>query len=111
MEKLSKYSWALIGYNLKDTTQEVTEEFMGQILEKVFVPDAMFQLFLCGAFMDKFASLEEMETGLDLIISEMEEYHVGDYCIVSEQEEGSLLFLPFNAEDYDKNISGDINNM
>lgn len=100
MEKLSKYSWVLIGHQPNDTSNKPDEHTLARMLELAFEPGREFSLFLCGAFVDKTGTLEMMEEGLDLLIEKMEDYQEGDYCIVSKHPEGNLLFLPIeNKED------------
>lgn len=98
MEKKSKYSWILAGYRPKEQGEKIEEAQLHQMATEAFIPDKIFQLFLCGAFVDKSGTLEEMEAGLDIIIEKMKDYHDGDYCIVSSHEKGDLLFIPIKEE-------------
>lgn len=98
MEKKSKYSWVLAGYRSKKQNEKIEEDQLHQMAIEAFMPNRIFQLFLCGAFVNKSGTLEEMESGLDLIIKKMKNYHEGDYCIVSSHEKGDLLFIPIKEE-------------
>lgn len=101
MEKLSKYSWVLIGYKSKTEDEKLTDEDLEKLTQEAFISGKVFQLYLCGAFVDKSGTLEQMEEGLDLILGKMTDYHEGDYCIVSDHENGNLLFLPIKEEKHD----------
>lgn len=98
MEKKSKYSWALVGIRCPGE-EKPDEQEVQKMLEESFLPGKLFQLFLCGAEVDKSGTLEEMEDGLDLIIEKMTDYHEDDYGIISLHEKGSLLFLPIIEKD------------
>lgn len=106
MEKLSKYYWALSGYRTATEGEKLEDDVIEKMITEAFLPGKNYELFLCGALVGKSGTLEEMEDGLDLIISSMEDYTPGDYCIISNHESGKLLFLPIKPEDYDKDFSG-----
>lgn len=92
MENKSKYSWVLVGFRTT-TGEKLPEEKIQNFVKQSFDRDN-FQLFLCGALVDKYGSLVDMENGLDLILNQMKDYHDGDYCIISTTEDCDLLFCP-----------------
>ena len=106
MEKISKYSWALVGVK-SHSGDQLPDEEVEKMLNNTFTPERIFNLFLCVAFVDKSGTLEEMESGLDLIIREKKDYTPGEFCIVANHEQGMLLFLPISESDENKSISGD----
>lgn len=96
MEK-SEYSWVLIGS--KGVDGDLSLEKIDELTRNSFNDDSTFQLYLLGNHIEKFGTLEEMEGGLNLVIEEMDEYEEGAYCIISEHEEGQLLFCPVKMEE------------
>ncbi len=106
---ISRHSWVLVG--IRPTEGDtIPEENVQRMLAEAFLPERTFSLFLCGAEIDKQGTLEEMEAGLDLLVQGMDDYNIGDYCIISKHEEGSLLFMPLEPEEENaKEISGDSN--
>lgn len=99
MENVSKYDWVLIGTKSVNENEKLSEDQIQKMLKEAFLPEREFQLFLCGAIIDKYGTLETMETGLDLIKEKMNNYREGDYCIISSHDEGSLLFFPITKQD------------
>lgn len=95
---MNNYDWVLAGTRPTDDKTPLTEEQIKEMLEEAFLPDRTFQLFLCGAFVDRHGSLEELEEGLELIIKDADDYSPGDYCIVSKHTHGNLLFMPMKPE-------------
>ena len=96
MEK-SKYSWVLIGTKDEDG-KEIPKERAEELILESFGDDKIFQLFLLGNHVEKFATLPEMEEGLELVISEMKDYEESAYCIISKHKEGELLFCPVKMD-------------
>jgi len=94
---MNKYDWALVG-SQSNTEEPLNEDQITSMLDVAFLPEKTFQLFLCGAVIDRFGTLEEMEDGLDLIIEQSEDYGLGDYCIISKHDIGNLLFIPLKIE-------------
>jgi len=93
------YDWVLTGTKPVKEGTVLTEDQIKEMLEVAFKEGSKFQLFLCGAMIDRTGTLEEMEDGLKLIIAESEDYKPGDYCIISSHEYGSLLFMPIKPEE------------
>jgi hypothetical protein len=106
MAEISKYSWVLVGVRPL-TEEKLPQESLERMLAEAFIPEKTYTLFLCGAEIDKVGTLAEMEEGLEVLKSGMEDYKDGDYCIISQHEEGSLLFLPMEMEATDENLGGD----
>jgi len=107
MENPSNISWALVG--VKPKGEKISEEDMEKMLLEAFLPEKKFIPFICGAAVEsRTGTLEEMENGYNLlkIGSEDYEYQEGDFCIISEQSEGSLLFVPVEIEENVKDVSG-----
>jgi hypothetical protein len=110
MENQTKVSWVLFG--IKPSKDEQLEEHVFQrMLSEAFIPGRMFKLYLAGAQIHKLGSLEEMESGYDIVKKEMEEYQFGDYGIISTHEEGELLFMPIELPDDVKDFSGNIDSL
>ena len=106
-EKISNISWVLVGVR-PNTSEPASEETVQKMLMEAFLPGKIYKLFLCGVEVDKEGNLEEMEEGFLMLKSKMEEYNDGDYCIISQHEEGNLLFLPTIIDDDVKDFSGNI---
>ena len=91
MEK-SEISWALVGSKSK-LDNELTEDHIQKMLAEAFLLEKNYQLFLYGIPIEKTGSLEEMEEGYQLMKTETEKLEIGEYGIISDHEEGNLLFI------------------
>lgn len=103
MEKMSRINWMLTGIRPKEG-ETLPEETVNRMLNEAFLDGVKYDLFLCGGLVDKQGTLEEMEDGLELVASDMDEYQVGDYGIISNHSEGSLLFFPVDIRVEDSPI-------
>ena len=99
MEKQSKISWVLVGIRPKNEGEQIPEDVAEKMLQEAFFPEKKFQLFICGALIEKFGTLEACEEGYYMMRKEMQDYEYGDYGIVSLHEEGNLLFMPIELSE------------
>lgn len=94
----SKISWALIGTRSKTTGKQLSHEQVESMMSEAFSEGRIFKLFLCGEVINKEGSLKEMEEGYTLVKTSMSSYEEGNYCIISEHEDGDLLLIPVEVD-------------
>lgn len=94
--------WVLSGISPNTLGKESIE----RMLSEAFDENVIYRVYVCGADVNRPAGLSEAEDAYRVLREGMEDYELGDFGIVYEEEEGKLLFFPTEIEEQeDEEIS------
>ena len=102
MEAVSNIGWVLLGTSTDNPDTKLTDEQVSKMLHEAFEENRVYELFLCGAYVDQRGTLAELEIAYKLISEKMEELGPTDFGIVSIHDEGRLLFIPSKIAESDE---------
>ena len=100
MTQTDGISWALVATKINKThLEKYPEDALEQkMLQEAFQPGRFFKSMLCGEEVEKYGVLEDMEKAYSILRENVDDFEVGDFCIISTHEEGQLLFLPVEVD-------------